>query len=80
MTALQSYRAGRILETAPAIEAKQYQRHARAEAMLAAALGSADAVTIPGYRVIRTADGIHVTPTGAALPAGWAQLTVEADS
>jgi hypothetical protein len=72
-----TYRAGRILETAPAVEAKQYQRHARAEAMLAAALGEQDEVTIPGYLVCRTAEGITVKPLPHTLPEGWAQLQIE---
>jgi hypothetical protein len=45
--------------------------------MLVAALGEKQEVTIPGYRVIRTPDGIAVAPTGAQLPDGWAQLKIE---
>jgi hypothetical protein len=77
MTPYAAYRAARQLETLPARVSALHDRQARAEAQLTAVLGSAEEISIPGYRVMRTPDGIAVSPTGAQLPDGWAQLKIE---
>lgn len=74
------WRAARFVDRAPARLAALEARQARATAELEAALyGRAD-LALPGYRVTREPDGIHVEPVDV-IPADqlalWRELMAE---